>query len=195
MGVTWGTWRRGRWTRETQFGRGFWWQRVKLDWLVWWGLGKCDGVEQKGRHRELALWGAHGVGLAAPGLSSMAMRSHRQERWHDHMGMVWSRWTALASRRIMSTWWGTGAAEGVVADFPRSIRDQRWRVWTCCSQGRSLRDREEKSGKDIGWMLEQSIGHRGGDGGTMVAGSRGDWSIGDKYHSSGNWRRGRGLAQ
>jgi hypothetical protein len=45
-------------------------------------------------------------------------------------------------------------------------------------QGRSLRDREETSGKDIGYVLEQSVEH-GGGGSTMVSGSSEDRSIWD----------------
>ena len=59
------------------------------------------------------------------------------------MVMVRSRWTALALRRSMSTWQLTGAAEGMVADFTRSIEDQRWRVWTCCREDPSGTGREK----------------------------------------------------
>jgi hypothetical protein len=40
--------------------------------------------------------------------------------------------------------------------------------------GRSLRDRERTSGKDIGCVLEQSVEHGGGS--TMVSGSSEDRS-------------------
>ena len=88
----------------------------------------------------------------------------------------------------MSTWRGTGAAEGMVADFPLSIGDQSWRVWTCC--------REDPSGtgkKKVARTLDECLSRAssmeagalwclvavrtGGDGtNTVAAGNGVEWT-------------------